>query len=281
LAEQKSITEILAAGLEQFRKKRFRDAEPYFQQVLLIEPRHTGAAYLLSLSYYFSGSFREAKHLFKQLLVPGNPLEPQVVSGLTELSRYANYECQRLDYWEGLKLPSADRIQKEINRRGLKHESLEAFHIYYINKQLALWFEYSDFNFAKVRFRITDRQNQIRIFSNCRDADSTIGPHLEVIQDDQFQFIPFWQIKVLEIGELKRWITGQILYQDGSRSAVYLPLVYFNSMADPASGVQEGVETVLREITDFPNGYQAFGQKQLRSDDQNIGLADVLSCEVI
>ncbi|MCX6640073.1 MAG: type VI secretion system accessory protein TagJ [bacterium] len=267
--------------MEKFRHKHFQDAFKYFQQVLTAEPRHTGAAYLLSLSYYFSGAFREAQHLFKQLLVPGNPLEQQQIKGLTELLRYSDYECARLDYWDGMKLENPTKISKELKRGHWRQDSLQGFHLYMANGLTAEWSANCRFNFPSVQVRLTDRNNKIRIFSDCQDADMTIGPHLEAVRGSSFEFIPFEQIRVLEFGQLKRWIDTEVLFKDGNRESLKVPLVYCNSMSDPARGVQEGVETVTRQLPGSPQWFIAFGQKKFKSQQGTIGLADLLSFEVI
>lgn len=247
---------------------------------MLAEPRHIGAAYMLSLSLYFTGAFREAQHLFKQLLSPGIPMERKKVEGLRELDVYAQLECLRLDYWDGLILNDPMKAERELNKRNWKPDSMQAFHLFLANGRGAEWMEKYHRDAARVNARVTDRNNQVRILKDCSDADMAIGAHLEAVQGSSYQFVPLSTIKTIEMGRLKRWIKAQVLYQNDSRETVYIPLVYLHSMGDPARGVQEGLETVLRPIEGLAGWVRAFGQKQLRSPAAKIGLAEVAVIDI-
>jgi len=100
------------------------------------------------------------------------------------------------------------------------------------------------------------------------------------VKDSSYTFIPLSQIKAVEMGALKRWIKAQVQYRDNSRESVQIPLLYMNSMSDPARGVQEGLETVLRPVDGLPGWERAFGQKQFRSAGNKIGLAEIASIEI-
>ena len=280
MADIQKLEDLLKSGLELFRAKRFSEADPIFRQVLTLEPRHTGAAYMLAITLYFSGAFAEALHMFKQLTAPGTPLAPQQVVGLRELSGYAQYELLRLKYWENLHIADPRKISKELGRRGLKVSSLEAFHLYLANGKGAEWLQKYRIPAGKVDLRVTTRANQIMILRDGRDADDTIGAHLEAVQGARYIFIPLNRIKTLELGSIKRWMPVQVEYQDLSRETVMLPLTYRNSISQKARGVQEGAETITVPIEGAQDSLQAFGQKQFRSETGRIGLAQIMRMEI-
>jgi tetratricopeptide (TPR) repeat protein len=242
MAGVQDLESLLRQGVELSRAKRFREAEPIFRQVLILEPRHTGAAYLLSLCLYFMGQFRQALQLFGQLISPHSPLEPAQVDRLVELSSYAHYETLRLDYWEGLS-------QKNLDRAG-------------------------------VDAKILNRSGRVVLLPGFSDVDDTIGANLEAISDDRYDLIPFRSLSAVEFGPMKRWITAQMVFRDGRRETMLTPLTYSNSMNQTAYGIQEGVETMVRPLEGTPELSRAFGQKQFRSVSARVPLSEILRIEL-
>ena len=279
LSKLKSIEALMDEGMDLFKAKRFREAEPHFHQALIQEPRHAGAAYMLSLSLYFVGAFNEAVTLFDQLASLDSVLEAKQLQGMRELNRYAKLECIRLEYWAKLKLHNSENIEKEIKKRKLDSASLESFHLYAVNERAQEWVEKHSLQTAAIQACITDRRGNIRIFDDFRDVDMTIGVHLEAVVGSIYQFIPLSQIKRVKFGELKRWIKAEIQLIDGSTCAADVPLVYRDSMGEQARGVQEGVETILRPLEGFSSFARAFGQKQFRSSSGKIGLSEIATVE--
>jgi len=280
VAEAQTLESLIRQGMECFGAKRFGEAVPVFQQALMIEPRHVGAAYMLSVALYFSGSFREAAYLFGQLTSPGSPLEPQKIAGLQELSNYSQYELLRLDHWHRLSQVGAKKIGKELKKRGWQPSSIEAFHLHLANGAAALWLEQNGEWFHGPTVRVTTRANENLILKGCRDADDSVGAHLEAIRDSAYVFLPLKDVRIIELGPLKRWMTAQAEFVDGARETLVLPLTYRDSMKQTARGVQEGVETITQPMEQGAELMQAFGQKQLRSETGQVAWSRILRLEI-
>lgn len=235
---------------------------------------------MLSLSLYFTGAFHDALHLFRQLTTAGSGLDHEKIARLRELSRYAEFECLRLNYWQGLKLKDGGMVEKELRKRPLDQSSIYAFHLFLANGRASEWRKKFGSKTPEVSAQITTRTNRIQLFSSLADADESIGPHLEVIQGFSYQFIPFSDLKAIEMGPIKRWLQAQVEFKDNTRQTVNVPLTYRDSMSDTAAGVQEGLETVFRPVVEMPEWVQPFGQKQFRSaGGGRIGLAEILRIE--
>lgn len=236
---------------------------------------------MLSLAFYFSGSFAEALQLFDQLTSPDSPLEKKQKNALIELAGFARLERLRQDYWDGLKLDRPQSIQQELTKRDWDPSSREAFHLYMSNGRAADWLSsYSPQN-SSVLARMTSRNNQVQVLRECVDADMSIGSYLEAVRGSEYVFVPLEEIQTVELGPVKRWIRAGVEYRDGSWVEMYMPLMYRDSMQDEAHGVREGVETVLMPLPGLPDWKQAFGQKQFRSSSGiTMGLAEVSMLEI-
>ncbi len=259
--------------------KRFREAQPLFRQVLILEPRHTGAAYLLSLALYFSGAFADAVSLFDQLLTPTSPLDSKQLKGMRELRDYAHKELLRQTYWEQLQLKNSAKISRELQKRHWSENSLFALHLHLANDKSPEWLENHELPGVPVDARILTRTNKTKILPRLADVDQAVGFHLEAIRGTVYQFIPFSEISALEYGPVKRWMEAQIEYQDGSRATVSTPLTYVHSMLESGRGIQEGIEALLKPLPGLTQFNRAFGQKQFRSVAEKISLAEILRLE--
>ncbi len=280
MAEAQKLESLIQQGMELFSAKRFQEAAPIFQQALAIEPRHAGAAYMLSVALYFSGSFREANHLFRQLTGPGSPLEPQKVAGLLELSSYAKFELLRQDYWQQLGGLNPKKINRELKRRGCEPVSIEAFHLHLTNGAASEWLGHHGEIQPAPTVRVTTRASEILILKGCRDADDSIGTHIEAIRQSAYVFVPLQSMRIVEMGSLKRWTPAQVELADGQRETLILPLIYRDSMTQSAHGVPEGIETITQPLEGCADLRRAFGQKQLRSDTGQIGWGRILRLEI-
>lgn len=236
---------------------------------------------MLSLAFYFSGSFAQALHLLNQLIAPDSPLDKKQINGLEELTGYARLELLRQDYWDGLKLERPEDIELELKKRNWKPSSLEAFHLYLSNGLASDWLNLHSLDDSNVLVRAASRNDQVRIFRECVDTDMCIGSHIEAVRGFEYLFIPFGEIRSVEMGPLKRWIRASVQYRDGSWVEMRVPLMHRDSMLDGAPGVKEVVETVLRPSGEEPNWKQAFGQKQYRSSSgMMVGLAEISTLEM-
>jgi protein involved in temperature-dependent protein secretion len=279
MADLQSLEALLQSGVELSRSKRFQEAEPIFRQVLTIEPRHTGAAYLLSICLYFTGQYRQAMHLFSQLTGPGSPLESTQAEKLVELSQYARYETLRLEYWEGLKLVDAGQVSRELKRLKLDPNSTKAFHFHLVNGLGREWQRDHGAPAQKIDARILNRSGQVILLPEFRDMDDSIGANLEAIQGGKYTLITLRDLSALEFGPLKRWITAQAMFRAGRRETVLTPLTYRDSMVQSAWGVKEGVETLVQDWEGLNTVQRAFGQKQFQSVSAKSPLSEILRIE--
>jgi len=280
VAEAQNLEILIRQGMELFSAKRFKEAAPIFQQAMAIEPRHVGAAYMLSVALYFCGSFREADHLFRQLTGPGSPLDPQKIAGLQELSSYAKCEILRQDYWQGLGGLSPKKIARELKKRGWEPASIEAFHLHLANGVASEWLGRYGIIQPGPTIRVTTRASEILILKGCRDADDSIGTHIEAIRQSAYVFLALRSVRIVEMGSLKRWTPAQVELADGRRETLTLPLIYRESMTQSAHGVPEGIETITQPLKGCTDLQRAFGQKQLRSETGQIGWSRILRLEI-
>jgi len=204
MADVQNLESLLRQGVELSHAKRFREAEPILLQVLTLEPRHTGAAYLLSLCLYFTGQFRPALQLFGQLTAANSPLEPEQQERLAELSRYARYESLRIDYWEGLKTVDPDAVGKEVKKRKREADSLESFHLHLAAGKGEEWLAKHNPQAGMVDARILDRSGRVVLLPGFSDVDEAIGPHLEIIGEREYGFIPLPALSAVEFGPMKQ-----------------------------------------------------------------------------
>jgi tetratricopeptide (TPR) repeat protein len=279
LADFQNLETLLRQGVELSQAKRFQEAEPIFRQVLALQPRHTGAAYLLALCLYFTGQYQAALHLFQQLTGPASPLEPAQIQKLTELAYFARLEILRLEYWRDLRLKDSRKIARELKKRKWEADSWGGFHLHLMNGQGASWLAKYDLHWHQAPARILNRSGQITLQSEFRDVDETISTNLEVVRENAYELIPFQDLSVIEFGTSKRWITAQLVYREGRRETVQTPLAYRDSMAQSAWGIQEGVETLLTPTEEMPALTRAYGQKQFRSVASHIKISEIIRIE--
>ncbi len=238
---------LLRTGIELSHTKRFAEAEPIFRQVLTLEPRHTGAAYMLSLCLYFTGQFHQVLPLFGQLSAANSPLDSTQKRNISELSRYAEFETLRLNYWE-----------KKEEKEGQKVE---------IGKSKGM------------SARLLSRAGKVLLLPDFTDVDDAIGANVEAVDGRKYELIPFHELVMLEFGIVKRWISAQLVYRDGSRLTIQTPMTYRDSMRHVARGVREGLETVIQPHESSPSRLLAVGQKQFRSGSLKIPLSEIQRIE--
>jgi protein involved in temperature-dependent protein secretion len=186
----------------------------------------------------------------------------------------------RLDYWQRLSQVGVRKIGKELKKRRLEPSSIEAFHLHLANGLATRWFEQNRESLAGPTVRVTTRANEVLILKGCRDADDSIGAHLEAIRNAAFVFLPLQDVRIIELGPLKRWMTAQAEFVDGARENLVVPLTYRDSMGQTARGVQEGVETITQPLGQSADLRQAFGQKRLQSETGQVAWSRILRLEI-
>ncbi len=101
-------------------------------------------------------------------------------------------------------------------------------------------------------------------FQDFRDYDDRLGPVLELIVKDKYAWLPFEQIKLLEISPPKQlrdmiWASARIEALDGTVGEVYVPTLY------PGTSDSENDQIRLGRMTDWKKVsedlYSAVGQR--------------------
>ena len=118
-------------------------------------------------------------------------------------------------------------------------------------------------------------------FSWIADADSRLGPVLEVILDGKYYWVPFTRIKSarMEAPQDLRdlvWRPAQVIWANGGQANGHIPVRY------PGTEQSEDGQLLLArktEWTDHPGGYStALGQRMLATDQDEYPL---LECKTI
>jgi type VI secretion system protein ImpE len=148
-------------------------------------------------------------------------------------------------------------IKAERDRRRLMSDGLKPFFLTeppaYVDLHLDAINRIREGNFAEAR-AILDRAEEERpaligtlngsAFEDLRDCDDIFGPVLEVIVQDKYTWIPFEQIKRMEVAPPKQlrdllWATTSIETTDKSMQA-FLPTLYLNSSSHENDQVRLG-----------------------------------------
>ncbi|MDE4062655.1 MAG: type VI secretion system accessory protein TagJ [Pseudophaeobacter sp. bin_em_oilr2.035] len=118
-----------------------------------------------------------------------------------------------------------------------------------------------------------------KVFDWIADADMRLGPVLEVIINGRYFWMPFSQIRSLELDEPadlrdRVWMAGTITLVNGGELVALVPTRYPESTeADP--------EAMMARATDWQdigaNTYIGIGQRLLTIGDQDIAIMDLRS----
>jgi len=120
-------------------------------------------------------------------------------------------------------------------------------------------------------------------FTSLRDSDDLLAPFLEVIIHDNYIWLPFDQLKRVEIAAPQRlrdllWTPAKIETYDGPAGEVLLPVLY------AASNTHENDQIRLGRMTDWtPFGAglaRGAGQRLLLADDQEHAFLEVRTIEL-
>jgi type VI secretion system protein ImpE len=119
-------------------------------------------------------------------------------------------------------------------------------------------------------------------FQDFRDWDDLTAPVLEVFVHDKFTWLPFEQIRRLEILPPKQlrdmiWATARIESLSGTKGEVILPALYHGTAQDPNDQVRLGRMTEWRQIGE--NLYHAVGLRIFLVDDEDQSLFETKTIE--
>jgi type VI secretion system protein ImpE len=121
-----------------------------------------------------------------------------------------------------------------------------------------------------------------RAFQDFRDYNDWVGPVLELIVKDQYTWLPFEQIKTIEIPAPKRlrdllWIPARIESTDSTVGEVFIPALYAGSAEHQNEQIKLGRATDWQEIGE--GLYQAAGLRLFLVDEEDKAVLEVRSIE--
>lgn len=115
-------------------------------------------------------------------------------------------------------------------------------------------------------------------FEDIRDFNDLVGPVLELIVKDKYTWVPFEQIKSIEIPEPKTlrdllWAPARILAVDGTVGEIFIPTLYAGSSAHENDLVKLGRMTDWKELGE--GLYRGFGLRTLLVDGEEKGILEI------
>lgn len=110
------------------------------------------------------------------------------------------------------------------------------------------------------------------------DADSSLGPTIEVILNARYYWVPFQQIKAVTIPEPrdlrdKVWLPAQFTWANGGQAHGLIPARYQGSESSQDPLIQLGRKTEWVQLAD--GVYRGLGQRMLATDQDEYPLLDI------
>ena len=101
---------------------------------------------------------------------------------------------------------------------------------------------------------LTGKINEVQ-FEDFKDCDELTGPVLELFVKNQYTWLPFEQIKQMEIVKPQNlrdllWANARIETSDGTMAEVFLPALYAGSSEHPDDEVRLGRRTEWKQYRD-------------------------------
>lgn len=115
-------------------------------------------------------------------------------------------------------------------------------------------------------------------FAWIADADSRLGPLLEVVINGRYGWLPFEHLALVTIepvADLRDlvWAPAQLTFANGGETVALLPVRYDGTAAEADGGLRLSRRTEWLAIGD--EQYRGLGQRVLTTDDQELGLLEV------
>lgn len=109
------------------------------------------------------------------------------------------------------------------------------------------------------------------------DADSRLGPVLEVVVDGRYAWVPFGALAAVHVeapADLRDlvWLPVQLTFANGGQTVALVPSRYVGSGAQPDGALQLSRKTEWVEIG--PGQYRGLGQRVLATDAAERGLLE-------
>jgi len=115
------------------------------------------------------------------------------------------------------------------------------------------------------------------------DADSRLGPTLEVVINGRYGWLPFEHIAALAIEPVVDlrdlvWAPAQLTFANGAGTVCLLPVRYVGTAAQADGALQLARKTEWLELGD--DQYRGLGQRVLATDAAEVGLLEVRSLAI-
>ena len=115
-------------------------------------------------------------------------------------------------------------------------------------------------------------------FAWLADADSRLGPVMELFLDGKYYWAPVQRIRrvTFEAPQDARdlvWAPGQFTWENGGQAVAFVPVRYVGSEDIPDVALRLGRKTEWRELSEA--SYAGAGQRVLATDVEELGLLDV------
>ncbi len=112
------------------------------------------------------------------------------------------------------------------------------------------------------------------------DADSRMGPVLELIVNGQYYWAPFQQIRMIQISKPEDlrdlvWLPVRFVWTNGGETVGLIPTRYPGSETSDDSAIQLARTTRWQEV--FDNVHLGLGQRMLATDQDDYSLMEVRS----
>ena len=120
-------------------------------------------------------------------------------------------------------------------------------------------------------------------FSWIADADSRLGPVLELILNGRYYWAPIQQIRAINVTRAEDlrdlvWLPAQFTWVNGGQAFGLIPTRYSGSENAQDSAIQLARTTEWKELTD--GIFQGFGQRMLATDKDDYPLLDVREVKI-
>ena len=186
-------------------------------------------------------------------------------------------------------------ILAELTRQRLFSEGLHPHFLNeppaYVDRHLDAINRIREGNFAEARL-LLDRAEEERPalpgtlngrpFADFRDCDDVIGPVLELIVKDKYTWLPFEQIRRLEISPPAKlrdlvWARAKVEALDGTVGDVYVPALYEGTCRSADSQLRLGRMTAWDLLSDDLS--RGVGLKTFQVDEDDVALFEARQVE--
>jgi type VI secretion system protein ImpE len=121
-------------------------------------------------------------------------------------------------------------------------------------------------------------------FHDVRDYDDFVGPVLELIVKDKYVWLPFEQIRSLQISPPRNlrdmiWASARVQALDGTIGEVYVPTLYANTNETDNDQARLGRVTDSRQLS--ATLYRTIGLRLFLIDGEEKTLFDVTKLDLI